>query len=189
MRGTLLTGPGLVEQAHRAAVGKGFWESASVPEKVALIHTEVDEFEELVFPLPDRLADTPEERGAQDAAREATSAAALEELADVVLRVADLCGHLGISLPPRALLETRYYEGAHYQRLRDYPHFMHRAAARTTRAHRAGELGGVSEQLREIVGLAATLSGLLYGHRSLERAVAAKMEKNRFRPRKHGRSY
>ena len=53
------TGPDLAERAHRVAVEKGFWERANVPEKIALIHTEIDEFEELVLLLPDNIADTP----------------------------------------------------------------------------------------------------------------------------------
>lgn len=194
MRGTaggggVLNGDELVDRAHRTAVEKGFWEAPSVPEKIALIHTEVDEYEDLVLSLPRRLADTPEEQNTQDAAMEAVSAAALEELADVVLRVADLCGHLGFSLPARALVETRYYADERYQRLQDYPLFLHRAAAKATRAHRTGDAMATEEHLREIVALVSTFSGITHGYRLLEAATERKMEKNLARPRKHGRPY
>ena len=106
-----------------------------------------------------------------------------------MLRVADLCGHLGLPLAPRTLEKSRFNEDDHYQKLEDYPLFMHRAAARATRAHRAGDTAVLSEQLHKIVALAATLSRILYGWRELGRAVEAKMDKNRLRPHKHGRPY
>jgi NTP pyrophosphatase (non-canonical NTP hydrolase) len=83
----------LVERAHANAKEKGFWdgENHNIGEKLALIHSEVSEALEEVrhinrLPLLHYMegSDKPEGFGI--------------ELADVIIRVADLCGHFGIDL-------------------------------------------------------------------------------------------
>jgi len=67
----------LVEEAHQYALDQGFWgASDNIGEKLALIHSEVSE--------------------ALEAYREDKPLG--EELADVMIRVADLAGWLGIDL-------------------------------------------------------------------------------------------
>jgi len=72
----------LQQKAHLNALDKGFWDAGStgqeVGTKIALIHSEVSE--------------------ALEADRHGDEDAVAEELADVVIRVADLCGGLGLDL-------------------------------------------------------------------------------------------
>lgn len=69
----------LQEEVHANAIEKGFWNSDNFGEKIALIHSELSEALEAhrkAYPLVD----------------------IAEELADVTIRVMDLCEHLGIDL-------------------------------------------------------------------------------------------
>lgn len=74
----------ICQQAHATAVEKGFWEGFDpddlrhVLALIALIHTEPSE--------------------AVEAVREGEMDSLVEELADVVIRVADTCGGLGLDL-------------------------------------------------------------------------------------------
>lgn len=104
-----LTVSALVEEAHRNAVAKGFWRNAvvytastrriSLPAdtdtalcKLCLIHTEVSEAAEVVRcwgkHVPDGTTST-RQIGLSDLSA---------ELADIVIRVADLAGALGLNL-------------------------------------------------------------------------------------------
>lgn len=85
-----LTLNGLVKTAHKAAADKGFWDTKpNIGEKIALIHSELSEALEEV-----RAGHAPDEVYEVDGKPEGMPI----ELADVVIRVADLCGHYGIDL-------------------------------------------------------------------------------------------
>lgn len=80
----------LVKRAHETAVRHGFWEPApEIGTSIALIHSELSEALEEARSGKQNLyfnagSDKPE--------------GIAVELADAVIRIADLCGHLGIDL-------------------------------------------------------------------------------------------
>lgn len=82
---------GLVYMAHEAAADKGFWddEHPNLGEKIALIHSELSEALEEV-----RAGHAPDEVYEVDGKPEGLPI----ELADAVIRIADLCGYYGIDL-------------------------------------------------------------------------------------------
>lgn len=93
----------LVEAAHKNAVAKGFYpgdggEKVNIPEKLALIHAEISEgLEEVRSGKPhfyEGEKGKPEGLGI--------------ELADAVIRIFDLCGHLGIDLGQMILTKMTY---------------------------------------------------------------------------------
>lgn len=68
----------MVDQVHKNAVAKGFWQSKNIGEKIALCHSELSEaLEALRCNDPENFA---------------------EELADTVIRIFDICGHLEIDI-------------------------------------------------------------------------------------------
>lgn len=81
----------LVYMAHNAATDKGFWdeEHPNIGEKLALIHSELSEALEEV-----RAGHAPDEVYEVDGKPEGLPI----ELADAVIRIADLCGYYGIDL-------------------------------------------------------------------------------------------
>ena len=97
----------LVKQSHKLAVQKGWWDSddwtctINIPEKLALIHSEISEALEAYrtgIPLHEwtrfKLSSKPEGFGV--------------ELADAVIRIADLCGYLGLDLADMISEKHRY---------------------------------------------------------------------------------
>lgn len=95
-----LTLNGLVKTAHKAAADKGFWDTKpNIGEKIALIHSELSEALEEV-----RAGHAPDEVYEVDGKPEGMPI----ELADVVIRVADLCGHYGIDLNAAVEKKLRY---------------------------------------------------------------------------------
>lgn len=78
----------LVKRAHETAVRHGFWEPApEIGTSIALIHSELSEaLEEARAGKPNLYFNTGSDKPEGIAV----------ELADTVIRIADLCGHLGI---------------------------------------------------------------------------------------------
>lgn len=104
----------IVKRAHGNAVNHGFWYPA--PEfgtAISLIHSELSEaLEEVRAGKPDlyfkevngfTVTDMTERRG------EKPEGVAVE-LADAVIRIADLCGHMGIDLEAAIALKMDYNE-------------------------------------------------------------------------------
>lgn len=96
---------------HELAKKNGFWENnAPVVEKLALIHSEVSEALEC-----DRkgIADKP-----CDKVPGITNFA--EEMADIVIRVMDLCEYKGINLFEAVSLKHKYNSGRPYKHGKSY---------------------------------------------------------------------
>ena len=90
---------GLVTRCHAAAVDKGFWDDPNwnFGEKVALIHSELSEALEA------------DRRGGDTESEKAPGHTLVaEEFADVVIRICDLCGKLGIDLGQAILAKMEY---------------------------------------------------------------------------------
>ena len=109
----------IVDRAHTTAVEHGFWQpEIEFGTAIALIHSELSEaLEEMrVSPCPDspmpliyytgddRVAAAPM-MGCQKPAGVAI------ELADAVILLADLCGHMGIDLESAIAVKMEYNEG------------------------------------------------------------------------------
>ena len=155
----------LIERAHLNAVRKGFWESGNVGEHFALIATEVAEFEDAF------------DTGPSDP---------LEELADVVIRVFDLCGYLSLSLPSDIL---SYHEKGASLLSFEFELRVYRCIARATQSHRKRDLGRTQDLLVDAVFWCSTLAVQFAGAGELEQAILKKMEKNEKREYKHGCAY
>lgn len=104
----------LQAEIHKLAVDNGWWEGAElriVPEKLALIHSEISEaleeyrngiaLDSVYFQLPDDPKSKPEGFGV--------------ELADTVIRIMDLCGYLGIDLDQLVQLKHEYNKSRPYR--------------------------------------------------------------------------
>lgn len=96
----------LVQKAHGTALEKGWWDGMSpadieraIPEKLCLIHSEVSEALES---FRNREADWILPNG--------KPVGLSSELADVVIRIADLCGAIGINLEDAVMLKMAYNE-------------------------------------------------------------------------------
>ena len=94
----------MVERAHATAKEKGWYESGEVNigEKLALIHSEISEALEAYRDDPEGMADfeAPQVIGKPEGFA--------IELADAVIRIADLCGHLGIDLTAAIAIKMNY---------------------------------------------------------------------------------
>lgn len=109
----------MVKKAHDNAVNHGFWDPPlDFGTAIALIHSELSEaLEEKRAGRPDVwfketngfvVTDPKEWRG------EKPEGVAVE-LADAVIRIADLCGHLGIDLGAAVEMKMAYNEGRPYK--------------------------------------------------------------------------
>lgn len=96
----------LVTKAHENAVKHGFWEPPlPFGTAIALIHSELSEALE------------EERNGNPDICkyRSRKPEGVAVELADAVIRIADLCGHLGIDLEEVIEIKMAYNEGRPYK--------------------------------------------------------------------------
>jgi NTP pyrophosphatase (non-canonical NTP hydrolase) len=93
----------LIRDAHERAVRKGWWPEGTpvnVPEKLCLIHSEISEALECYRDLEPNvfLSENGKPEGFAI------------ELADAVIRIADLCGHLGIDLAYAVAVKSEFNE-------------------------------------------------------------------------------
>jgi NTP pyrophosphatase (non-canonical NTP hydrolase) len=91
---------------HENAVKHGWWEHSNIPEKLALIHSEVSE----------ALEEYRDGRMLTDLEKDGKPFGFPSELADVVIRVMDLSGKLGINL------ESEIQRKHEYNKMRPYRH-------------------------------------------------------------------
>lgn len=88
----------LIAEAHRTAELKGWWledQTPNIPEKLALVHSEVSEaLEELRL----RPADCWDVGVLQPDGSSTKPEGFVVELADAIIRIADLCGYLDLPL-------------------------------------------------------------------------------------------
>ncbi len=176
----------MITAAHQNALSKGFWddmelvrddqgdslalstEMAFVSQKLALIVTEVREFEEAA----------PEER--------------LEELADIVIRVFDLCGFYGYSGDGMnfEVTERTVFWVLMVNPERELAIKLYRLLADTVRSHRVVEDGDAWLSFLDAVVLnVAAYAEAIFGYGKLVDAIEEKMHKNKNRSYKHGRHY
>lgn len=94
----------LVKQSHDLAKEKGWWPAdkpVDIPEKLCLIHSEVSEALEEYREEDDSGAD-------QDENRHWKPVGLIHELADAVIRIADLCGALELDLEGAIVRKHEY---------------------------------------------------------------------------------
>lgn len=188
----------MVERAHEQAKLSGFWQELSwimesisppqetavinmaVSQKLALIATEVMEFESEYFGSPHRAGGSPENPDAM-----------LEELADVLIRTFDLVGFLGITLP-EFFTGSRSRLHSSSRSSRSVTVYLYREIASAVQAMRKnpGDPEAPKEHLSNVCLAAQDFAThLTYDVYALRRAVKAKMEKNRSREHKHGAAF
>lgn len=99
----------LVQAAHENAVAHGWWTELdtqpNIPEKLALIHSEISEALEEY--RSNRMANWTGDHGKPEGFA--------VELADAVIRIADLCGYLKIDLAKAIGLKHEYNRGRPYR--------------------------------------------------------------------------
>lgn len=154
----------LVKGSHSQAVKSGFWTGhrENVAEHVALIATEVEEFE-AASSKPEKLV----------------------EVADLVIRSFDLCGYLRIALP-EIVLGCWTSESMSSE---EFALDAHRCAARITQAHRKGREESVEFWLASLVNLCASFAWHYFGDGQLLQAIEEKMKINATRPQLHNNRY
>lgn len=175
----------LIERVHENAKAKGFWdihEATTIPakipldlkvdiqyaivaQKLALVSTEIAEFEA--------------------EAVERNRKAMLEELADVVIRVFDLCGYLETTLP-EDVLATRSHM---YSTGWGVAAALYREVALAVQSHRKGR-HDFELHIEKTVRFAQDfVCGNYANTYALRRAVEEKMQKNESREHRHGAAY
>lgn len=92
-------------EIHDTAVVHGWWESRNIPEKLCLIHSEVSE----------ALEDFRDGKMQNEITETGKPEGFPVELADAVIRILDLCGHLGIDLEKEILRKMAYNKTRPYR--------------------------------------------------------------------------
>lgn len=102
---------GLVFESHDRAKRKGFWEILvpNIAEKLCLIHSEVSEA------LEDYREHNSSRTIEQSEIVNGKPVGFASELADIIIRVCDLAGHLGIDLEKEIRLKSDYNETRGYK--------------------------------------------------------------------------
>jgi NTP pyrophosphatase (non-canonical NTP hydrolase) len=96
----------LIKDAHERAKAKGWWEGeTNVPEKLCLVHSEISEA------LESYRDNEPHVFISENGKPEGFAI----ELADAVIRIADLCGHLGIDLAYAVDVKSEFNERRPYR--------------------------------------------------------------------------
>ncbi len=107
----------LVSRCHENSKSKGFWsgggDNESIPAKLALIHSEVSEWLESYRkgnPECEKPIDIidPKHRSESDPIGHRRITSSEEEAADIMIRLCDLCGKLGIDLGAVTLAKMAY---------------------------------------------------------------------------------
>ena len=102
----------LIQTSHKTAVDKGWWDQPdnpdSVPAKLALVHSEVSEaLEEYRNGKPLSEIYFRESDGKPEGF--------VVELADVVIRIADLCGRYGLDLETAIDIKAKFNDSRPYR--------------------------------------------------------------------------
>jgi NTP pyrophosphatase (non-canonical NTP hydrolase) len=112
----------LLIKVHQNAKSKGFWddENPNIPERLALIHSEVSEALEAL--RKSHFADVEQHsmnlsQGEQfdSSFRVAIKSSFEDELADVIIRVLDLCGYMNIDIGLHVNLKMQYNSNREYK--------------------------------------------------------------------------
>jgi NTP pyrophosphatase (non-canonical NTP hydrolase) len=110
----------LCKKAHENAVNKGFWEEeGSFAEQIALMHSELSEaLEEYRNKKPmDFIYFSNCSNGCESLTKQCKTCSDAKpegipiELADVLIRIFDTCGHYGIDLEQAIEMKMKYNEG------------------------------------------------------------------------------
>ena len=161
----------LCVEAHENALVKGFWaENENVPQRIALIHDEIDEaYEDCLYygvDLPDSFD---------------------EELADVVIRIADLSGFLNLTLDQW----TVFGKGTSIPWIPYAAPMLQRAHLHVSRALRVHRKDGPPREMALHLSQCVRVLHLHCEARGVDlfAVVREKMEKNVSRPYLHGKRY
>jgi NTP pyrophosphatase (non-canonical NTP hydrolase) len=164
----------LITQVHETATNKGFWDNPlQVGTHLAMVGTEVDE--------------------ALDAENDKEFA---EELSDIIIWLFDLCGGHGF------ILSAAGFDGVYFEdweseaqgdmvinyKDRAYALSLYRYLSKALADHRKGLYSSFMNRICDIVQRTIAWGYSRLG-RSILPDILAKMEKNKTRPRLHGKQY
>jgi len=187
----------LRDKIHENAVKHGFWDGErSIAERLALIHSEVSEALECdrigrhfnKTNLLQQELDGDDKDTFIRAFRQAVKDTFEDELADVVIRCLDLCGHLGVDVPE--LPDTRGNPNWFWYKnegicLSEKLCGLHSTISMCFDRRKEIDRGGNNMWLIDIIR--ATLYLAKYLNIDIEKHIALKMKYNEGRPHRHGK--